>query len=164
MSADPTGERPRPFVVPAGAARDPRDGGRSLAKAVAADTGHAFGLMWTDLPHGDAAPLHVHAQEDEAWIVVDGDLEFAVSTERADPSNPPSDLEQLQVGAGAFVYVPRGHAHRLRVLSPTATVWTLVAPGGLEDFLLDRDVGRSPDPTPFGVTIFDDQPAWQDET
>lgn len=154
---------PEPFVVQAGEARDPRSGGRTLAKATAAATGGALGLLHSRLEAGPAAPLHVHTLEDEAWIVEDGELEFTYTARPIAAGDEPTPTSTARVDAGAFVFVPRRHAHSLRVLSDTATVWTLLLPGGLEDFLLDRDAGdddpttgAADDPDRFGITIYDE--------
>ncbi|MGB0091636.1 MAG: cupin domain-containing protein [Solirubrobacteraceae bacterium] len=52
------------------------------------------------IPPGQGPPLHTHANEDEAWYVLEGELRFKLDGElRAAPR-------------GSFVFVPRGTPHR----------------------------------------------------
>ena len=151
----------RPLVVPPETSRVTGVMGRSRAVALAADTGDRFALLHSELEEGPSAPLHVHTEEDEAWIVMDGDLELKVSRRPCDPTGPaPEDLQRHLAGVGSFVFVPRGYAHRLRARSARASVWTLLVPGGLESFVLQRERGEHPAPDGFGVTIWPDASGW----
>ncbi len=57
---------------------------------------------------GAESPLHVHAHEDEAYIVLNGHITFQVGDGRAD------------AGPGSFVFLPRGvpHGFAVRPRSP----------------------------------------------
>ncbi|HEX7104641.1 MAG TPA: cupin domain-containing protein [Acidothermaceae bacterium] len=87
-----------------------------------AATNGVFSLAEQLLPKGSAPPVHRHTREDEAWIVLDGEVTFFL------------DDEQQLVGAGTYVYGPRGRAHTFRVESPTARLATLLIPGTAERF------------------------------
>lgn len=91
-------------------------------KIPAAATGGSFGLSEQLLPKGSAPPVHRHTHEDEAWIVLEGEVTFFL------------DDSQYTVGPGTYVFGPRGRAHTFRVESATARVATLISPGAGEVF------------------------------
>lgn len=59
-------------------------------------------------PRGFGPPLHRHAEEDELFVVLDGELAFHAGTERR------------VAGAGGVAFLPLGQPHTFQVLSPTA--------------------------------------------
>jgi len=69
---------------------------------------------------GTEPPLHVHAREDETYLVLEGELIFQRGVER------------IAAGPGSAVHLPRGLQHGFAVLSELARVILLVTPGGLE--------------------------------
>ena len=72
---------------------------------------------------GDGPPHHVHANEDEAWWIVEGELRFKLA-----------DDEHV-APAGAFVFVPRGVAHSFQNAGSTpARILVMFTPGGMEAF------------------------------
>jgi quercetin dioxygenase-like cupin family protein len=72
---------------------------------------------------GDGPPLHVHANEDEAWYVIEGDLSFRL------------DAEAASAPAGSFVFVPRGTPHCFHnVGERPARILVLFTPSGMERF------------------------------
>lgn len=91
-------------------------------KVTAAATGGAFSLAEQLLPEGSAPPVHRHTREDEAWIVLDGEVTFFL------------DDEQHLARPGTYVFGPRGRAHTFRVESNTARLATLLIPGTAEAF------------------------------
>jgi quercetin dioxygenase-like cupin family protein len=91
-------------------------------KIPSALTGGAFSLSEQLLPRGSAPPLHRHTNEDEAWIVLEGDVSFFL------------DGAEHPAPAGTYVFGPRGHAHTFLVRSETARMATLLLPGACEDF------------------------------
>jgi quercetin dioxygenase-like cupin family protein len=97
-------------------------------KIPAVATGGAFSLVEQLIPKGSSPPLHRHSNEDEAWIVLDGEITFFI------------DDEQHAAGPGTYVFGPRGRAHTHRVESETARLATLLIPGSCEAFF--RDTGR----------------------
>jgi mannose-6-phosphate isomerase-like protein (cupin superfamily) len=54
-------------------------------------------------PPGEGPPLHLHPNTDEVFYVADGEATFQLGD------------REVQLGAGAFVFVPRGTAHTARV-------------------------------------------------
>jgi quercetin dioxygenase-like cupin family protein len=64
-------------------------------------------------------PMHVHRTFDEAWFILDGEVEFALAAD-------------LIVGrAGSFLWVPRGATHTFRVVGEHSARWLgILNPGG----------------------------------
>jgi mannose-6-phosphate isomerase-like protein (cupin superfamily) len=92
-------------------------------KAPSDDTGGRLTVWEELLPHRSSPPLHVHADADEAWLVLDGSLTFRVRD------------DEFTAEAGSFVWAPRGLPHTFRVDSPTARVLGLALPGGFDRFV-----------------------------
>ena len=83
--------------------------------------GGAFSLFEERNPTD--TPAHVHAHEDELFIVLDGEHVFQVGD------------ETFPTGPGGMVFAPRGvpHAQR-RVVPRVGRLLVLAAPAGLEGF------------------------------
>ena len=92
-----------------------------LVKASAETTGGSFSIVEEVAPLD--TPTHVHANEDELFVVLEGEHEFTVGDAVFD------------AGPGAVVFAPRGvpHSHR-RVVPRTGRFLTLVSPAGFEGF------------------------------
>ncbi len=85
-------------------------------------TDGAFSLGEQLLPRGSAPPRHRHTREDEAWIVLDGEVSFFL------------DGEEHLAAPGTYVFGPRGREHTFLVRSATARMATLLLPGAAEEF------------------------------
>ncbi|MCU0260570.1 MAG: quercetin 2,3-dioxygenase [Ilumatobacteraceae bacterium] len=91
-------------------------------KATAEETGGALTVIDTWLTPAANPPMHVHHDEDEAFFLLDGEIEFFLGgTSRV-------------AGPGDFVFGPRGVPHRFEVRSPQARMLVLGTPGGGEVF------------------------------
>lgn len=92
-----------------------------LVKASAESTGGAFAIIEEIDPLD--TPLHVHANEDELFYVIEGEHVFWIGE------------NEFPAGPGAVVFAPRQvpHAHR-RVVPRTGRFLTMVSPAGFEDF------------------------------
>ncbi|MCD2193634.1 cupin domain-containing protein [Actinomycetospora endophytica] len=73
--------------------------------------------------------MMVHANEDEGYLVIDGEIEWRAG------DDPPR-----RYGPGALAWAPRGVAHGYTVSSPTARFLCQTTPAGLEGFF--RQVGE----------------------
>lgn len=95
-------------------------GSRMAVVATAEMTGGAYGLMVQEAARGFSPPLHRHAHEDDAYLVLEGTVTFRL------------DGEDRRLGPGEFVFLPRGVPHTFRVDSEQARWVEIVTPGGFE--------------------------------
>ena len=93
----------------------------------------------TSLVAGDASPVHMHTNEDEIFLILDGSATFWFGEERFD------------VERGGVVYLPRDVPHAYRITSD-ADMLTICTPAGAENFF--RAAGHdTAAPKPEGWTI-----------
>jgi mannose-6-phosphate isomerase-like protein (cupin superfamily) len=99
-------------------------------KADRETTGGAFSLFeGIELP-GNGPPLHIHQKEDEAFYILEGDFKLQVG-DHVDT-----------VGAGAFVYFPKGMPHTYKnVGKKPGRFLQFLTPAGYERFLEELDTG-----------------------
>jgi len=97
-------------------------GGILTMKATADETGGAFLLFDDSMTQGKTTPLHIHADEDEALYVLEGEILVHI------------DGTEHRLGPHGFAMAPRGVPHAFVVTSPTARVLTLLTPGSAEAF------------------------------
>ena len=77
-------------------------------KATMAETAGSYSLTEHLVTAASNPPVHVQVDEDEAFYVLDGEVEFEV------------DGEVVRATTGTFAFVARGSAHTFRVLTETA--------------------------------------------
>lgn len=95
-------------------------------KARSAQTNGAFGLIEQLAPVGSGSPYHVHRAEDEAFYVLEGQLEFF------------SENQRFVRGAGGYVFLPRNIPHGFRVIGTSPARYLILAtPGGFEGFVAE---------------------------
>jgi mannose-6-phosphate isomerase-like protein (cupin superfamily) len=96
-------------------------GATFLVKAAGDTTGGSFTVIEESAPLD--TPRHVHENEDELFVVLEGEHVFTIGT------------KMFQAGPGAVAFAPRGvpHEHR-RVIPRTGRFLTLVSPAGFEGF------------------------------
>jgi quercetin dioxygenase-like cupin family protein len=92
-------------------------------KATSEETGGALTVIDTRLTPAANPPMHVHHSEDEAFFLLEGEIEFFLA-------DAPSRLAR----PSDFVFGPRGVPHRFEVRTPEARVLVLGTPGGAERF------------------------------
>jgi quercetin dioxygenase-like cupin family protein len=101
----------------------------TVIKSSAGQANNAFALVEQLAPAGYMSPYHVHRAEDEAFYVLEGQLEF-VSGDRRWVSGP-----------GSYVFLPRDIPHAFRVAGQSPSRFlVLVAPAGFEGFV--REMGE----------------------
>lgn len=88
--------------------------------ARAEDTGGAHSLLDVQARPGSEPPPHTHTYEDEAALVIPGDITFR------------SGEQTMRATDGQFVYLPRGLQHQFTINSPEAHFVYLITPAGLE--------------------------------
>jgi len=117
--------QPQPIIVQPGAGKDLDFGpiGKSSVMLSGEQTsGKLAVLLNTELEAG-GPPLHVHANEDELFLVVDGQYRFFTEGRWTD------------VGVGGVVYFPKGTVHTYRHIGPgIGRLWILTTPSGFERF------------------------------
>ncbi|MHB1519682.1 MAG: cupin domain-containing protein [Acidimicrobiales bacterium] len=110
----------------------PAPGAGGSVVAGAGDTDSAFSLLLSHAPAGDGAPLHVHDNESESFLVLAGHYQVRCG-ERI-----------FEAGVQDFVHLPRGVPHAWQVLGDTAgSKLILAVPGGIEDFFDDLAANTS---------------------
>ena len=98
-------------------------GGPLTFKVRGGETGGRLTVLENIIAPGEGPPLHVHADEDEAWYILEGELRFRLggATERAP--------------AGSFVFVPRRTGHCFQnVGDAPARILVMFTPAGMERF------------------------------
>jgi quercetin dioxygenase-like cupin family protein len=113
-------------------------GGPLTFKVRGEDTGGALTAFENVIPPGQGPPLHAHADEDESWYVLAGELEFKLGD------------EIRRAPAGSFVFVARGTPHCfVNVAREPARILVVFTPSGMERFF-DGFAGlQSADPDAF---------------
>src|SRR5437588_5103223 len=135
------------YVLPAdeGEAHPFVGGGSLVIKAAADQTAGKFAAVEFWGPRGFGSPIHVHSDDDEFFIVLEGEVRFRLGDEDVD------------VGPRSFVYGPRGIAHGFTMNSDTARVLLFCGPDVVEAFFRGAAAyvatlppGEPPDPTLMG--------------
>ncbi len=100
-------------------------------KATQKDTGGAYALIEATVA-GDGPPPHIHAKEEEAFYVLEGELNVLVGE------------NTITAKAGAFVLVPRGTVHAFSTAgTASAKLLVIISPAGFERFF--QEIAGPPD-------------------
>jgi quercetin dioxygenase-like cupin family protein len=87
------------------------------------ETGGRMTALVTVAAPGEGPPLHMHANEDECLVVLEGTMRFRLGDEVEDAP------------AGSFVFVPRGAVHTWQNAGDSAArMLVLFTPSGMERF------------------------------
>lgn len=81
------------------------------------ETGGQLTIYEITLVSGHEPPRHTHANEDEAFYVLEGEVEYFVGAESA------------VAGPGDFIFLPQAVTHGFRTLTPRARLLLFIAPG-----------------------------------
>ena len=104
------------------------NGGLAILKATTDQTQGRFAALELTARKGFAAPLHIHRNEDEFFIVLSGE----VRVQHGDAI--------IEAVAGSLIYGPRDVPHSFHVDSDEARLLLLFGPAGVEGFF--RDAGK----------------------
>ena len=110
--------------------------------ASSAETGGSLMVFEDHMSQGKATPLHIHANEDEALYVLEGEILVHI------------DGENHRVGPRGFAFAPRGVPHAFLVTSPEAHMLCLETPGSAEAFYRGASEPASDDADPYGPVDF----------
>jgi quercetin dioxygenase-like cupin family protein len=95
------------------------------------DTGGAMAIVDSTTEPGMGPPLHIHAAEDEAFVVLSGEVEFFLAGQR------------FRRSAGGTAFIPRGVEHTFRITSDTPSRHLVIlTPGVFEGFFFDMAKGQ----------------------
>lgn len=91
------------------------------------ETGGRTGLVELTGAPGDMPPLHLHREEDEGFMVLEGELTVYVA-----------GGEPLRLGPGGSVLAPRGVPHVYEVTSSEPARWLAIStPSGFDRFVAE---------------------------
>jgi quercetin dioxygenase-like cupin family protein len=111
-------------------------GERLTVKATGEQTSGTLGFLEDLAPPDAGPPLHVHPETDEAFYVLEGELDFTLGD------------RSVRAPAGGFVWIPRGTPHTWRVRGDRpARFLALFTPAGPEWVFLEGGEPAGP-PTP----------------
>lgn len=99
-----------------------------IERATAEQTNGAYSILEQWITADGNPPPHQHTHEDEAFLVVEGEVDVMVGG------------VTTRLGAGGFAFAPRGVPHTYAVVSEVAHLYVIATPGGLEHFF--RDLGE----------------------
>jgi quercetin dioxygenase-like cupin family protein len=110
-------------------------GSRCRVLADAQSTDGRYGLVeMIEVPAGDMPPLHVHRNEDEGFLLLEGELSLFLPG------------REIALKPGEFVLAPRGIPHAYQVGDAPARYLVVSLPCGFEEFV--RDVAALDELTP----------------
>jgi quercetin dioxygenase-like cupin family protein len=92
-------------------------GGTHTWKALSEETDNSLLVFEDELEQGKVTPMHFHADVDEALYVIEGEIVLN------------AEGNEHVVGAGGFVFAPRGYAHAFAVTSARARLLCIQTPG-----------------------------------
>ncbi|GAA3657052.1 hypothetical protein GCM10023079_52490 [Streptomyces chitinivorans] len=97
------------------------------------ESGGSLTFLEASVPPGGGPPLHIHADADEAFYLLSGELDITAGG------------RNYAVRSGDFVFIPKGTAHRFRNNGlHAARQLLLFSPSGVDRFFLEA--GSSPVP------------------
>lgn len=102
--------------------------GLMTTKATSAETLGAYSLSEHLVTAASNPPMHVQLEEEEAFFILDGEIEFEIAG------------EIVVATPGTFALVGRGVAHRYSVLTPTARMLVICSgkpSDNLEQFFVE---------------------------
>ena len=93
-----------------------------------ADSAGAMSIVDSHCPALSGPPRHVHAREDEIFVVLEGQVDFWLAG------------ETIRRGPGQTAFVPRGAEHTYRTVTEVRML-TILTPGGFEGFFAEMARG-----------------------
>ncbi len=115
----------RPIIVQPGAGKDLDFGREGIASVMLSgeQTGGTLAVLSCIQQPDTGPPPHVHVNDDELFLVIEGQYSFYV------------DGRWTEVSGGGAVYFPRGAVHCYRNIGTTpGRHWILTTPSGFERF------------------------------
>ena len=97
-------------------------GNQVIVHADASDTNGQFAILEMRVFPGSEPPMHSHKNEDELFIVLEGQMKLTCGG------------RESILSAGDSAFARRGTPHTFKVLSPTMRSLAVVTPAGFEEF------------------------------
>ena len=120
-------------------------GGSLVIKASGEQTHGKFAAVEFRGPRGFGSPIHIHSDDDEFFVVLEGEVRFRLGE------------EDVVLGPRSFVHGPSGTAHGFTLNSDEARVLLFFGPAGVEEFFAEAAAyvesvppGEAPDPKIMG--------------
>ena len=124
--------RARGFMLKPGEGREARFGPNRLTVKVGPESaGRQFGIFESTFPPGVGAFDHRHRSYEEAFYVLEGEIEYRL------------DEQRVVATAGSCVFVPPGVAHGFRNVGPT-NARHLVIHAPMRALEMIEELGRTP--------------------
>ncbi|RZI79327.1 MAG: cupin domain-containing protein [Microbacterium sp.] len=102
-------------------------GGSTISLKVTGQQSHGLMTVLEGKVHEGGPPLHLHDAEDEVVIVLDGELDFQVGSERD------------RLTAGGILWLPRKIPHAVANLQEKPCRFiTIITPSGIEGFFREQ--------------------------
>jgi quercetin dioxygenase-like cupin family protein len=110
-------------------------GDNQVIKLTGKESNGRLAVIIQNLPPGVAVPKHVHANDDEHFHLLEGEVHFEVGT------------DEYILKAGDMIFLPRHIPHSLHVVGDkTAVVRLSIVPAGAEEMFIELD--KLPDGPP----------------
>jgi mannose-6-phosphate isomerase-like protein (cupin superfamily) len=98
-------------------------GDRVICRVAGASTNATYSIVEVQSPPGGGPPFHIHQQEDELFLVVEGEFEICIGD------------RTIRALSGSAVMGQRGTPHRYRnVGSSTGRLLVTLIPAGFEEY------------------------------
>lgn len=110
--------------------------GRVTIDVAQADNDDGISVINHEVPSGDGPPLHVHRDEDEIFVVIEGKLKLKVGE------------ESLTAEPGQMLLINRGVPHAYKVVSPGNARFLTITRGGFENLVRQSSRPASGDGLP----------------
>ena len=117
----------RAIIVQPGMGKELHAFGNTLSVIFSGEQTNGLLSVTSELtPPGGGPPLHVHSNEDEIFLVIEGQISYC------------AEGVWTEVGVGGAVYLPRGTAHCYRnVGNIPSRHWIITTPSGFEKFFAE---------------------------
>jgi quercetin dioxygenase-like cupin family protein len=105
-----------------------------------AETGGTMAVVDSTAPAGFGPPRHIHAAEDETFLILTGEMEFWVAG------------RTFRRGPGQAAFIPRGVEHTFKAVTESRHI-LILTPGGFEGFFAEMAHGAMRIPEDMAAVV-----------